>query len=93
MKANPKMFFVLLMGLVNFVSCNSDKATDTKLPMYRKKENTGINFENDTHKTKKFNIFNYRNFFNAGGIAIGNINNDVLADVFLQPIWGVTNFS
>jgi enediyne biosynthesis protein E4 len=43
---------------------------------------TGIQFENKVVNSEKFNIFNYRNFYNGGGVAIGDINNDGLADVF-----------
>ncbi len=44
---------------------------------------TGIDFANPVENTEKFNIFSYRNFYNGGGVAIGDINNDGLADVFM----------
>lgn len=43
---------------------------------------TGIDFTNTVTDTKELNIINYRNFYNGGGAAIGDINNDGLADVF-----------
>lgn len=43
---------------------------------------TGIDFENDVEATKDFNVFRYRNFFNGGGVAVGDVNNDGLPDVF-----------
>jgi hypothetical protein len=43
---------------------------------------TGINFANHILDKKDFNIFNYRNFYNGGGVAIGDVNNDGLPDVF-----------
>ncbi|THU37352.1 CRTAC1 family protein [Niastella caeni] len=45
-------------------------------------ENTGIRFSNDVKQTKDFNILTFRNFYNGGGVAVGDINNDGLADVF-----------
>ena len=46
-------------------------------------EVTGINFSNDLVSTDEFNVYKYRNFYNGGGVAIGDINNDGLEDVYL----------
>ncbi len=44
---------------------------------------TGIDFVNRSLEKKDFNIFNYRNFYNGGGVAIGDVNNDGLSDIFV----------
>jgi hypothetical protein len=44
---------------------------------------SGINFNNEVHDQKTENSFLFRNFYNGGGVAIADINNDGLADVFL----------
>ncbi|MBC7923736.1 MAG: VCBS repeat-containing protein, partial [Ferruginibacter sp.] len=46
-------------------------------------QTTGIQFTNRVTDDKDFNIFNYRNFYNGGGVAIGDVNNDGRSDVFL----------
>ncbi len=43
---------------------------------------TGISFANQLAHTEEFNIYTYRNFFNGGGVGIGDINNDGLPDIF-----------
>ncbi len=73
------------------VSCNqnnvSDKQGDVPV-LFKLMNNTGISFSNDIQNTKDFNIFSYRNFYNGGGVAIGDINNDGLADVFFTANMG-----
>ena len=45
-------------------------------------DKTGITFSNNLSYTEEFNPYTYRNFFNGGGVAIGDINNDGLPDIF-----------
>ena len=44
---------------------------------------TGIDFENRVEDGKKENSFLFRNYYNGGGVAIADLNNDGLPDVFL----------
>ncbi len=46
-------------------------------------EDTGIDFVNQLDYNREFNIYTYRNFYNGGGVAIGDVNNDGLMDVYL----------
>lgn len=45
-------------------------------------DETGVDFSNDIVDGEKFNILTYRNFYNGGGVAIGDINNDSLPDLY-----------
>ncbi len=51
-------------------------------------ENTGINFDNKVTDGKLENSFLFRNFYNGGGVAIGDLNNDGLADVVFTSNMG-----
>ncbi len=52
-------------------------------------EHSGINFINSLPFDKDFNIYTYRNFYNGGGVALGDINNDGLIDIYLTSNLGV----
>lgn len=44
---------------------------------------TNIDFSNDLGYEYDFNIYRYRNFYNGGGVALGDVNNDGLLDIYL----------
>jgi hypothetical protein len=77
-----KSIVVLSFMIVTAVlfSCSEEKKPQT---LFELKEDTGISFINKVENTKDFNIFIYRNFYNGGGVGIGDINNDSLPDVFM----------
>jgi len=51
--------------------------------LFTLEENTGINFTNRVIDDSLENSFYFRNYYNGGGVAIGDINNDGLCDVLL----------
>jgi hypothetical protein len=82
------LFFYSLLCSVLSCKKNSDDLqvkqdiTETSLFNNLDSNATGIYFRNDVTDTKDFNILNYRNFYNGGGVGIGDVNNDGLDDVF-----------
>jgi len=56
--------------------------------LFKLEEHTGITFNNEVNNRPDFNIFTYRNFYNGGGVAIGDINNDGLPDIFFTSNMG-----
>ena len=78
-----KKNFILLNVLLCFLlfSCKQQKKPNT---LFEKLEPgyTHIKFSNDLSYDSKFNVYTYRNFYNGGGVAIGDINNDGLPDIF-----------
>lgn len=78
----------VLMMIVLFASCKKqsnevEEKEENTLFTLLSQEETGVTFNNAVENQKDFNIFKYRNFYNGGGVAIGDINNDGLADIFL----------
>lgn len=67
---------VIFWGIF-LTSCGNDKHLFTKLS----EQKTGINFRNTLFEDGPLNVANYIYFYNGGGVAIGDINNDGLQDI------------
>ncbi len=76
-------FFILSTG---FLACKSgdDVQLFEKLPASK----THIDFSNQIKETPEFNILDYLYFYNGGGVASGDINNDGLVDLFFTSNQG-----
>lgn len=70
----------LLLGLFA-CSDRGNRNTETLFDRVSPEE-SGIHFTNEVANTEDFNIFSYRNFYNGAGVALGDINNDGLTDIY-----------
>ena len=77
--------FLYLLPLV-FFGCrsvedeySSEETLFTRLPA----SITGLHFVNQLEDSEDFDVFRYRNYYNGGGVGIGDINNDGLPDIYL----------
>ncbi len=87
MYLNSMRWTLAIAGALVLLSCNSNRESNAlffELPA----SHTGISFINKVENTERMNIFSYRNFYNGGGVALGDINNDGLSDVFLTANMG-----
>ena len=72
---------LILLFLFLFSCQKEEKNTNTNFRLLTAEE-TGISFRNDLNYTEKVNPYTFRNFYNGAGVALGDINNDGLIDIF-----------
>src|SRR6476469_11281705 len=77
-------FFLFSILLFFLLSCH----TKSDKPLFDLMTSTGINFNNKVVDGKLENGFTYRNYYNGGGVAIGDLNNDGLPDIFFTSNMG-----
>ncbi len=75
---------VLIFLVLPYLSCRQKQ----KDGLFSLVENSAVHFENKLTESSNFNVFNYRNFYNGGGVAIGDLNNDGLPDIFFTANQG-----
>ena len=72
-----KTYITLVIIFLLFNSCDNSKLFSLE------GDSSGVIFENKLEYTEEFNPYTYRNFYNGGGVALGDINNDGLIDIYL----------
>lgn len=85
------MKYALLFSLftISFVGCvNEEKsmAVIEKADIYFNPvpaDSSGIHFSNDLQYSNDLNIIEYLYYYNGGGVALGDLNNDGLDDIYL----------
>ncbi|MCR9013746.1 VCBS repeat-containing protein [Aquiflexum gelatinilyticum] len=80
---SKSVMFLLLMifgvGLFFFSGTEKNKTGAFELLPQKR---TGVTFSNTLKEDQKNNILTYEYFYNGGGVAVGDINNDGLEDIF-----------
>ena len=71
------VLFLFVVSLL-FTSCRRKEDFFINLPASK----TNIDFTNELEKHKAFGILYYLYYYNGGGVAIGDINNDGLPDIY-----------
>lgn len=75
--------FPFIMSALLMVGCDhSGNNLDRSLFELMDSDRTKIGFQNTITYTKEFNIYKYRNYYNGGGVGLGDINNDGLLDIY-----------
>lgn len=71
------IFTALSLMLLLLIGCREETGRAFQLL-----ENTGVEFSNDLLESDSFNIIKYLYYYNGGGVAAGDVNNDGLPDLF-----------
>lgn len=82
--ATLRSYLSLVLGLTLLLGGCTQKADAPKDPLFLLKnpEETGIRFENRLQSTDSSNILEYLYFYNGGGVAAGDLDNDGLIDLY-----------
>lgn len=76
-----KIRIAAFLSFILFILCVRLSAQQ-KLFIKLDANSTGVNFTNEINESEDLNVLAYEYFYNGGGVAVGDINNDGLLDLF-----------
>ena len=82
MISNENKYFIYPIILTLLISCERIGESGQMIFELLSVDKTRIDFENTLSYSDEFNIYKYRNFYNGGGVGLGDVNNDGLLDIY-----------
>ncbi len=85
-----RILFLASIVLFSICSCGKGEKGNSGPQRFQLLDPTtcGISFQNNITEDYRLNVFNYEYLYNGGGVAIGDINDDGLADVYFTSTTG-----
>src|SRR5680860_1457989 len=82
--------YIILGIILCMMGCTHNTSSEKKDTLFElmPTDITGISFKNTLKYDEKFNVYTYRNYYNGGGVSIGDINNDGLSDIYFTSNLG-----
>lgn len=80
---NRFFYYVFFVFATMIIGCKQPSADHTT-PLFTQipAAEAGIDFVNELEYDRDFNIYTYRNFYNGGGVGLGDFNKDGLVDIY-----------
>ena len=82
-----KFLFFKISTIIFFIGCTSNISKSSEIDLKFKvldSDVTGVTFNNELKSNNDLNIIEYLYYYNGGGVALGDINNDGLDDIFFS---------
>ena len=83
-----KNYLIFSFVSIFLLSLTSESLAQTTLFTLLQPRETNIKFKNEVRENEALNVLSYEYLYNGGGVAVGDINNDGLEDLFFTSNMG-----